>query len=80
MTLLGHRIDPRIVALSQDDWEFVYSAIEAGWTTPQIMRDMPHATPSAVFTVTRAVRQEMRHRLRVCEHCRREIATGRRAA
>lgn len=74
--LLGHQIDSRIREISQDDMEFIYSAVEAGWTTPRISREMPYLLCAAVYMVSRSARQEMAQRYGVCEHCRRDIATG----
>lgn len=60
-------------SLSQDDWEFIFTAVEAGWTTPRIAKEVD-APFMAVLYATRLAREEMRIRLKVCEHCRRKIA------
>lgn len=80
MIVRGAHVDARLLDLSIDDWEFIHSAVEAGWTTPRIMRELDNILPGIVFVIARHIRQDMRDRLKVCEHCRRAIATGRRAA
>jgi hypothetical protein len=72
-------LDRRLLALSQDDWQFVWTAVEAGWSTPRIMQEVD-APPAVVFIAARAARAEMSERLRACEHCRRNIASGKREA
>lgn len=79
MIVRGAQVDARMLDISIDDWEFIFLAVEAGWTTPRIMREM-ECNPSIVFVIARHIRQDMRERLKVCEHCRRDIATGKVAA
>lgn len=74
---MGFHVERRLNAVSQADWEFIWSAVEAGWTTPRIMRELD-MFPADVFALTRAARAEQRDALKVCEHCRRDIATGKR--
>ncbi len=75
----GLQIDGRIASCSQEDWEFIFTAVEAGWTTPRIMAEVS-CGPAATFVIARYARQEMAQRHRVCEKCRRNIATGKIAA
>lgn len=54
----GMRCDRRLLELSIDDWEFIYTAVEAGWTTPMIVREVD-ADWAAVFIVAREARREL---------------------
>jgi hypothetical protein len=55
--------------------EFIYAAVEAGWTTPQIAKEVTISFADTLL-IARVARSEERDRLRVCEKCRRNIATG----
>ncbi len=55
--------------------EFIYTAIEAGWTTPEIAKEVSISFADTML-ITRVAREEQREKMRVCEKCRRNIATG----
>lgn len=66
------RDDKLLSQLSFDDVDFIYSAVEAGWTTPKIAREVD-APWLAVYRVSREARAEIRERLQICELCRRSL-------
>jgi hypothetical protein len=54
----GPQLDSRIAALSEDDLEFIFNAVEAGWTTPQIAREVTGSF-AAVYVVSKQARAEL---------------------
>lgn len=53
---------PYIISLaeiSDDDWQFIWSAVEAGWTSPRIHRDCPALSFWQVMRAVRYVRDEL---------------------
>jgi hypothetical protein len=52
----------RIAAVTQDQAEFIWNAVEAKWTTPKIAAEMPDLTFAAVFLLAREARRELRER------------------
>jgi hypothetical protein len=46
--------------ISDEDWKFIYSAVEAGWTSPRIADDCPDLGFAQVVRATRVAREDLR--------------------
>jgi hypothetical protein len=55
--------------------EFIYTAVDAGWTTPKIAKEVSISWADT-FLIARVAREEYRTALNVCHHCFRNIKTG----
>lgn len=47
-------------ALTDEQWRFIFAAVEAGWTTPRISADMPEVAFRTVLHAVRMVRDDLR--------------------
>jgi hypothetical protein len=49
-------------AVTQEQSEFIWAAVEAGWTTPRIAAELPELRFAAVMLLARQARIEKRER------------------